>query len=126
MDLLENEINTQIGLRIKYYRIKNNLTQKELADKCKLKHSTVSAYEHGKVTVGIYNLYLLAKIFDVEIYDLLPNGKTSESKFNVETEQIINNLSHQLSELNHSSLQKIMEIIQLSLDLHNENKKDNY
>ncbi len=52
-------------------RIKNNLTQDELAQKVFVTRQAVSRWEHGETVPNIETLKLLSKLFDVSINTLL-------------------------------------------------------
>lgn len=60
-----------IGGRIRATRIKQGLTQKELADKCKMADSAIRKYEADVVTPKLDKLQLLADALDVPITDFL-------------------------------------------------------
>jgi len=45
-------------------RIRNNLTQKELAEKVKTKQSNISRFESGKVTPSLAFLHKIAQAFN--------------------------------------------------------------
>lgn len=70
MGLRNKQRNLQVGLMIKHYREKNNLTQKELAEKIDKSESTVRMWELGKSEPDLETLILLANIFDIEINEL--------------------------------------------------------
>jgi len=63
-----------IGQNIKYLRVKNKLSQQELADKLTVPRSSLSDYERGHTQVSIENLIKLSDIFDVTIDDLLKSN----------------------------------------------------
>ena len=54
-----------IGVRIRQLRIKQNLTQKELADKIGITASTVTKYENGSLEPNISCIKSLYKLFNV-------------------------------------------------------------
>ena len=54
-----------IGVRIRQLRIKQNLTQKELADKIGITASTVTKYENGSLEPNISCIKSLSKLFNV-------------------------------------------------------------
>ena len=59
-----------IGKRIKEIRVKNNVTQRELAEKLGLTLNTVSRYETGERRPRIDTVIKIAKALDVEPSDL--------------------------------------------------------
>lgn len=65
----------KVGKFIKEIRIKNNLTQKELADKLGVTFQAVSKWENGKNIPDISLLKEISRLFDVNIDDIL-EGET--------------------------------------------------
>lgn len=76
---LMNPVN--IGKFISEQRKKNNLTQKELADKLNVTSQAISKWENGRGIPDIEMLKSLSEIFNVDIEDLL-NGKEKYNKKN--------------------------------------------
>jgi len=62
---------TDIGKRIKEFRIKNNLTQKELADKLNISVSALSNYETGYNVPTVSRLDEIAKALKVPLSELI-------------------------------------------------------
>lgn len=61
-----------LGKKLKYYRNKNNLSQKALADKIGMKQNTISGLEIGTITTfSIAKLDKIAEILNVTLDDLL-------------------------------------------------------
>ena len=69
----------KIGKLIKDLRIKNNLTQKEFADKYNVTYQAVSKWENGKNMPDLSLLKDICKDFDVSLDDLI-NGEKSVKK----------------------------------------------
>ena len=69
----------EIGKFIKDLRIKNNLTQKEFADKYNVTYQAVSKWENGKNMPDLSLLKDICKDFDVSLDDLI-NGEKSVKK----------------------------------------------
>lgn len=69
-----------IGERIAYYRKKRHLTQKELAEKCNIYHTTLSLYENDKATPKMDTLQKIAQALDVPLKALLPDEKIEENE----------------------------------------------
>ncbi|MBQ8892347.1 MAG: helix-turn-helix transcriptional regulator [Bacilli bacterium] len=67
----------EIGRRLKQVRMKNNLTQKELAKVLNTTQSNISSYENGKTLILTAFLYNYAKYFNVSL-DYL-TGRTNEN-----------------------------------------------
>jgi transcriptional regulator with XRE-family HTH domain len=71
-----DEILRVVALRLKEARQKNNLTQKEVADKAGLKQSYVFELETGRTNITLRTLAKMADVLELDIRDLLPEGKT--------------------------------------------------
>lgn len=69
----------QIGNLIHELRIKNNLTQKELADKLLVTSQAISKWENGRGIPDIELLQKLSEIFDIDIAELL-SGKINKKQ----------------------------------------------
>lgn len=67
-----------IGNKIKDYRLKANISGKELAQKLNVTQPTLSNWERGLHYPDIPTLYNIAKIFNIKITDLL--GIETEKK----------------------------------------------
>lgn len=63
--------NEGIGNNIKRLRIKNNLSQEELASKLYLSRQAISLWEQGKGFPSIDNVVFLSKLFNISIEKLL-------------------------------------------------------
>lgn len=73
--------NEKIGKLIKDNRIKNNLTQAELADKLGVTYQAVSKWENGKNIPDISLLKEISKLFNIDINDLIEgNSKPKKNK----------------------------------------------
>lgn len=70
-----------IGKFINEQRIKNNLTQKELANKLSVTSQAISKWENGRGIPDIEMLKKLSEIFNIDIESLL-NGKEQKTKKN--------------------------------------------
>ena len=61
---------------LKYYRIKNNLTQSELAEKLDLTDKYISELERGRYYVSLQVIDTLSKIFNIPAYLLIKYDET--------------------------------------------------
>ncbi|NQG98448.1 helix-turn-helix transcriptional regulator [Streptococcus suis] len=73
----EKELAIYIGQQIKNYRKQIGLTQKELAEKLGMGHTTVANYEKGFRSPKKDTLFDLADVFGVSIDDLFPQRTTT-------------------------------------------------
>lgn len=71
----------KIGKIIKDIRVRNNLTQTDLANKYNVTYQAVSKWENGKNIPDISILKQMSKDFNIDINDLL-DGENSKKKFN--------------------------------------------
>lgn len=70
----------KLGVRLKELRLKNRITQKQLADRLGLAHSAISAYESGDRYPTYDTLITLSRIYHVSVDYLLG----VESKWNID------------------------------------------
>src|SRR5574344_205429 len=68
-----------IGKNIRELRIKNNLTQKDLADKLYVTAQAVSRWEQDTVEPNIDTINNMAKIFNVSVDTILGNPETKQT-----------------------------------------------
>lgn len=54
-----------LGMQIKQLRLKNNLSLRQLSQKCDLDHSDIGKYEKGEVNIQLSTIYELAKGLEV-------------------------------------------------------------
>lgn len=72
---------------IKKYRIKANLTQKELADKLGVSFQTVSKYENGINEPDLSTLRLMSVIFGCPLVDLIGDEEPRTETVSVSKEE---------------------------------------
>ena len=58
-------------MRLKEFRLLNNLKQQDVADYLHVKQNTYSSYENGKRKIPIESLIKLSKFYDVSLEELL-------------------------------------------------------
>ena len=63
-------INEILAKNIKYYRLKNNLSQEELANMCKLHRTYISSIELCKKSPTLKTIQRISKELNVEVYKL--------------------------------------------------------
>jgi len=64
-----------IGINIKYFRKKINMTQEELSKKVDLDRKSITHIEAGAQRVSIERLYRISDALDISIHDILPKSK---------------------------------------------------
>lgn len=73
-----NDIKKNITKNIAFYRKKNKITQKELAEKLNLKNSSVSNWEQGANAPDIDVIFKICQIFNISLSDLFGCDAVSE------------------------------------------------
>lgn len=64
------DIRDNISKNIMFYRKKNGLTQNQLAERLRVKSTTVSSWERGANAPDIETLYSICKLFGVSLDDM--------------------------------------------------------
>lgn len=68
---MKDELLFKIGQSVRYIRLKNNLSQEELAFRAGLNLNSISTLERGLNNVKIKTLYNIASALQVDINDIL-------------------------------------------------------
>lgn len=68
----EKDLARYVGLKIKEYRKKRGMTQRDLADKVGLKHNTISTYESGRNAPEQNMIYVIANALGVYVDAFFP------------------------------------------------------
>lgn len=75
---MSENIKETIAKNLLYYRKKNKITQKELAEQLGVKHNAISSWENGVNSIDIDTLFRVCKIFGVTVNDMY--GMTTENE----------------------------------------------
>lgn len=67
---MSDSVKETIAKNLLYYRKKNKITQKELAEKLGVKHNAISSWENGVNSIDIDTLFRVCKIFGVTVNDM--------------------------------------------------------
>lgn len=67
---MSENIKETVAKNLLYYRKKNKITQKELAEKLGVKHNAISSWENGVNSIDIDTLFRICKIFGVTVNDM--------------------------------------------------------
>ncbi|MDR2126315.1 MAG: helix-turn-helix domain-containing protein [Prevotellaceae bacterium] len=113
----------KIGNKIRSLRIERNLSPIQVADMLEISESTYRKYETDKSSPNLDMLNKIAKIYNKEIVDLLPeNYVYQENKDNSVgiNEGVINHLSDKIIELYETRITELKEQLQ---ELKNENER---
>lgn len=76
---MSENIKETIAKNLLYYRKKNKITQKELAEKLGVKHNAISSWENGVNSIDIDTLFRVCKIFNITVNDMYGMTNTEES-----------------------------------------------
>lgn len=81
---------TNIGEKIKEFRIKNNLTQTELGDRLFVSDKTISSWESGRTLPDINTLIEISNVLNVSIVNFVTNtnDKNIEIEFKIKVNRI--------------------------------------
>ncbi len=66
-----NNIKVLLGLRLRYLRKKQGLSQAELARECKMDKSYIAAIEQGRRNVGIVNIAKICSALKITISEFV-------------------------------------------------------
>jgi len=67
----KNKILKHLGINIKFYRKKLNLTQEQVAELVDVERSYITALEGGTKSPSIYFLYELSHVFNITLKELM-------------------------------------------------------
>lgn len=67
---MSDNIKEIVARNLQYYRKKNKITQKELADKLGVKHNAISSWENAVNSIDIDSLFRVCKIFGITVNDM--------------------------------------------------------
>lgn len=101
-----NIVRQEIAKNLLFYRKKNKLTQKELANYLDVKNSAVSNWEKGLNSIDIDTLHKACKVFNISISDMFGvYSNTSNEIYSLEEKTIISNFR----ELNEDGQEKLID-----------------
>ena len=103
---MKTNLSKRLGLRIKELRIAKNLKQCDMADLLDMERSNLTRIESGKQRPSDENLEKIAKILDIELYELFDNEHLKDK------EDLINSLKDLLDTLNENELRYLYKTIQ--------------
>lgn len=67
---MSDNIKETVAKNLLFYRKKNKITQKQLAEQLGVKHNAISAWENGVNSIDIDTLFRVCKIFGVTVNDM--------------------------------------------------------
>lgn len=122
----EKELREGIGKKIKYYRKRKNMTQKQLGDKLNVQNNTVSAYERGTASLGQDTIFKLSEILDVKVDEFFPQKTYTTNELeqalkmtkNLETKdmEFLNQLIEKTMSMSDEERKKFLESIKFTVE----------
>lgn len=76
---MSENIKETIAKNLLYYRKKNKITQKDLAEQLGVKHNAISSWENGVNSIDIDTLFRICKIFGVTVNDMYGMSLSAEA-----------------------------------------------
>lgn len=67
----KNKFLKNLGLYIKMERIRQNISQEQLADNCDCGLSLIGTLERGEKTISFFNLYKIAKYLNLDFNKII-------------------------------------------------------
>lgn len=130
----EKELKEFVGGKIKYYRKKKQLSQKELGEKIGVKHNTISSYENGTNAPEQDTLFGIARALDVKVDDLFPKREQEEqfldklqelsnAKLELKDMAFFQELIEKTLSMDEEEREKFLESIRFTVDYYNKMKK---
>lgn len=117
---LSYAINKNIGKQIRYLRVRENLTQSDLAAHLNISYQQIQKYEKGSSQISAVRLVLIAQFFDVSLDYFIQNTLLMKPDDNIRS------LNSALSSLNNYKIQNsiidLINTVKRSPTLNNKNQ----
>lgn len=105
------DLSKYVGSKIREYRKKKKMTQKELGEKIGVKHNTVSDYESGKISPEQDMLFALSRELGVSVDEFFPPIKGNKRTDNFERAlNMTNNLNLEDMDFLHKLIEKTLSL----------------
>lgn len=105
-DFMKTNLSKRLGLRIKELRNSKNLKQCEMADLLDMERSNLTRIESGKQRPSDENLEKIAKILNIELYELFDNEHLKDKK------ELVDSLKNLIETLDEKELRYLYKTIQ--------------
>ena len=69
----KNKFLKNLGLYIKMERLRQDISQEQLAENCDCGLSLIGTLERGEKTISFYNLYKIAKCLNIDFNKMINN-----------------------------------------------------
>jgi len=133
MDFKDKDLAIFVGSKIKYYRKKKKLTQKDLGKRIDKSDNTISNYETGAIAPSQDALFALAKELKVKVDDFFPgtttDGYLDQAASNANSDMDITDLNFLNQLVNHAKTLKgvdrkrLIDNIRLAVEFFDKNEK---
>lgn len=133
MKIDEKELAVYVGKRIRYFRKKKGLTQKELGELIGRTHNTVSNYETGTISPEQDALFAISRALDCTLDDLFPLGEgddsldravsLSDDDLDFEDLEFLNKLIRKAKTLKGDERRRFISNIKVAVELFDEGNK---
>ncbi len=107
---MEKKINTVIAQNIKKYRLLNNMTQKDLAEKLFLDTQYYAQLERGERNFSLEKIAMICSLFHIGIENII--DLNVNQPHNADSNLLIEDINISLKSLNYSQLQIVKKFIQ--------------
>lgn len=114
------DLNKFASEKMKELRIRNNMTQKQLAQELNVTQQQIARYENNKRKFKQDLLFKLAKYFNVSIDSFFPNKEEEDLKYILTKKGLMN----ENGEINKRDFEKLIQIIDQVNSLKTDNKKE--
>ncbi len=105
---MKNDLNSSISQNIRKYRLLNNMTQEQLAERLSLDTQYYSQLERGERNFTIEKIAALCSVFHIGIEKIIDIGQdTSEN-----TDEMLSKIHSQIKPLNYKQLALIEKFIE--------------
>lgn len=99
---------------LKYFRLREGLSQSELADKLRMSASRISMYEVGKREPDFETEEKIADFFNTDLNTL--RGRDAEIILNKDVDPDIRRIERARNNMNQKDKDKMMELLKLSFE----------
>ena len=101
---MSDNIKDVIAKNLLFYRKKNKITQKKLAEKLGVKHNAISSWKNGVNSIDIDTLFRVCQIFGITVNDMYGMSNDNKLPLSPHTSMVTNiqkmNLTKSASSLN--------------------------
>lgn len=104
-------ISSELGLRIRYYRKREQMSQEKLAEICNLHPTYIGQLERGEKNATIESIYKISHGLNIPLSKLMENLEDFETSESVSS-NIPLEIYHQLLSMPYDKQQKIQIILQ--------------